>query len=187
MFFRVLEKDQVPTFVEGLAQVYEVVAPVKRESGFVFEQVGDGADVVLDYPFTIVPPKKYFISPREELLRFETDASNVEETEADIHPRVILGMHACDINALLMTDRVFLGDYVDPYYKARRENTLIIGVSCMPIETCMCNTWGTGAVQHGCDLFLTDLGDRYFVMCYSVEGAQVLDTVVDTREATAAD
>ena len=187
MFFRILEKDQIPAFVEALAHVYEVVAPVAKGSGYTFEEVTDGTEVVLDYPFTIVPPKKYFLRPQEELLHYNADSGEVEEASTDIHPRVIFGMHACDINALLMCDKVFLSDFEDPYYKARRENTLIIGVSCLPVESCMCTTWGTGEAPQGCDLFLTDLGDRYFVRCHSVEGAQVLDTLIETREATSAD
>jgi hypothetical protein len=76
-----------------------------------------------------------------------------------------------------------LGDFEDPYYKARREHTLIVGVSCMPTPFCTCNIWDTGEVQQGYDLFLTDIGDRYFVTCQSVEGAHLLDTLVQTREA----
>ena len=187
MYFRILAKDHVSTFVEGLAHVYEVFAPVKNESGFSFEQVSDGSSIVLDYPMTIIPPKKYFVRSKESLFRYDTHSGDVVESELEVTPRVLFGVHACDINALLMTDKVFLGDYEDPYYKARREHTLIVGVSCMPVLTCMCDTWGTGEVQQGCDLFLTDLGDRYFVTCHSVEGAHVLDTFADTHEATAED
>jgi len=187
MFFRILDKEQIGPLIEALAHVSEVVAPVAKGDGFVFEQVTDARDVVLDYPFTIIPPKKYFLRPTEDLLRYDTDSGEVAEASIDTHPRIIVGMHACDINALLMTDKVFLGDYEDPYYKARRDNTLIIGVSCMPIPTCMCDTWGTGEAPQGCDIFLTDVGDSYFVMCHTVEGAQILDTLVETREATDAD
>jgi len=187
MFFRILDKDQVPSFVEGLAKVYEVVAPVSKGTGYSFEQVSDGSQVVLDYPYTTIPPKKYFVRPQEGLLRYDSESGAVEEAPKDEHPRVLFGVHACDVNAIFMTDKVYLGDFEDPYYKARRENTLIVGVSCMPVPTCMCNAWGTGEVQQGYDLFLTDLGDRYFVTCQSVEGAHVLDTLVETREATEED
>jgi len=184
MFFRILAKDQVPAFIEGLAKEYEVVAPVRKGKGYSFEQVSDGSRVVLDYPYTIIPPKKYFVKPQEDLLRFDADSGDVVEVEKDERPRALFGAHACDINAIFMTDKVYLGDYEDPYYKARRENTLIVGVSCMPVTTCMCNAWGTGEVQQGYDLFLTDLGDRYFITCQSVEGAHILDTLVETSEAT---
>ncbi|MCL2491147.1 MAG: 4Fe-4S dicluster domain-containing protein [Coriobacteriia bacterium] len=187
MYFRILEKDQVSTFIEGLAHVYEVVAPVMRGGGYSFEQVRDGSEVELDYPLTIIPPKKYFVRPKECLFRYDSHSGALDETDHEVSPRVLFGVHACDINAILMTDKIFLGDYVDPYYKARRENTLIVGVSCMPIPTCMCNAWGTGEVSQGCDLFLTDLGDRYFVTCQSFEGAHILDTFAKTHEASAED
>ena len=187
MLFRILAKDQVPAFVEGLAQEYEVVAPVTSGNGVSFERVINGGDVVLDYVMTTVPPKKYFMQPREDLLRYDADSGEVAEALPDESKRIIFGVHACDINAILMTDKVFLSDFEDPYYKARRDNTLIVGVSCMPAPTCMCNAWGTGDAQQGYDLFLTDVGDRYFVTAQSVEGAYVLDTYVQTRDATEED
>jgi formate hydrogenlyase subunit 6/NADH:ubiquinone oxidoreductase subunit I len=187
MFFRILEKDQVPAFVEGLANDWEVVAPVQKGAGVSFEQVSDGSRVILDYVMSTIAPKKYFVKPQENLLRYDSVSGAVEEVEKDDHRRVLFGVHACDINAILMTDKVFLGAFEDPYYRPRRDNTMIIGVSCMPAPTCMCNAWGTGEAQQGYDLFLTDLDDRYFVNCLSVEGAHVLDSLVETREATEED
>ena len=51
-------------------------------------------------------------------------------------------------------------------------------------ETCFCNAWGTDEVHWGFDIFLTDLGDRYFVSVRSVKGAELLDRYVETRDIT---
>ena len=187
MFFRILAKDQIPVFIEGLTHEYEVIAPVAKGDGYSFSPISDGSSVVLDYPRTIIAPKKYFIGPQECLLRYDSDSGKVDEAVADTHERVLFGVHACDINAILMTDKVFLGDFEDPYYKANRERTIIVGVSCMPTPSCMCTVWAADEVQQGYDLFLNDLGDRYFVTCQSVIGAHLLDTLVQTREATPED
>ncbi|MCL2024231.1 MAG: 4Fe-4S dicluster domain-containing protein [Coriobacteriia bacterium] len=187
MFFRVLKKDQIPTFIEGLAVDYEVIAPIAKGLAYVFAPVTCGARVVLDYPTTIVPPTAYFLKPKEALLRYNSADGEVVETVKDDRKRILFGVHPCDLNAILMTDKVFLGDYEDPYYKARRESTLIVGVSCTPRQSCVCHMFGANEVLQGYDLYLTDIGDAYFVQCSSVEGAQLLDTLVETREATAED
>ena len=152
-----------------------------------FAGITDAAQLRLDYDTTILPPKKYFIPPAEELMRFRVEDGDVTHDAAPFEPRVLFGLHPCDINALMLMDNVFLGDFEDPYYKARRDNTLLVGVSCEPEDACFCNAWGTDEVHWGFDLFLTDLGDRYFVSVRSVRGAEMLDHHVETREITAED
>lgn len=187
MFFRILDKENLNDLVVGLAQEHEVVGPVVKGPTFVFEPIEDASRLELDYPTTILPPKKYFSAPEERLMRYNSKTGDVYGDEPVIQPRVLFGVHPCDINAILMLDNIFLGDYEDPYYKARRKNTLIVGVSCMPDPSCMCNAFGTGEAHQGFDLFLSDIGDRYFVSCRSVEGAAMLDKFVETRDVTAED
>jgi len=188
MFFRVMDKDRLADLVSGLAASFEVVGPVAKGDTYVFAQVTDPVELALEYDTTILPPKKYFVPPTEELMSFRSADGDVKESDpTDVSPRVIFGLHPCDINALMLMDNVFLGEYEDPYYKARRDNTLLVGVNCTPNDQCFCNAWGTDEVHWGFDIFLTDLGDRYFVSVRSVEGAELLDRCVETRHTTAED
>jgi len=181
MFFRVMDKARLPDLVRGLAVDHEVVGPVAKGTSHVFAVIDDPAQLSLEYDTTLLPPKKYFVPPAEELMRFRSsDGEVTADGEAD-EPRVIFGLHPCDVNALMLMDNVFMGEFEDPYYKRRRENTLLVGVSCEPTDTCFCNAWGTEEVHWGFDIFLTDLGDRYFVSVHSVEGAELLDRCVETR------
>lgn len=187
MFFRILEKEKIADLVYGLSQTHEVVGPKKRGKAYAFGVIEDASELELDYPTTIVPPKKYFLPAREKLMRYNTKTGEISEDQPPVEKRVLFGLHPCDINAILMTDKIFLGDYVDPYYKVKRDNTLIIGVSCMPSPVCMCNAFDSSEVNQGFDLFLTDLGDRYFVSCLSVEGADMLDRLVETSDPSSKD
>ena len=187
MFFRVMDKSRLPDLVRGLATEFEVVGPVAKGDAFVFGEIEDPSDLRLDYSTTILPPKKYFVPPADELMRFRAASNEAVSGEVHAHPRVLFGLHPCDINALMLMDNVFLGEYEDPYYKARRESTLLVGVNCTPQDECFCNAWGTDEVHWGFDIFLSDLGDRYFVSVSSVKGADLLDRYVETRETTAAD
>lgn len=182
-----MAKDRLPDLVRGLQAAYEVVGPVSKGSTYVFATIEDPAQLALDYDTTILPPKKYFVPPKEELMRFNAADGQVVSDDVDTTPRVLFGLHPCDVNALMLMDNVFMGEYEDPYYKARRDNTLLVGVSCTPREECFCNAWGTDEVHWGFDLFLTDLGDRYFISVRSVEGADLLDRCVETAQISAED
>ncbi|MDH4139003.1 MAG: 4Fe-4S dicluster domain-containing protein [Coriobacteriia bacterium] len=187
MFFRVMDQSRLPDLVRGLAEEFEVVGPVAKDDRYVFGRIEDPADLELHYDTTLLPPKKLFFPPEERMMRFRVADNEVVDDEVYAGPRVLFGVHPCDINGLLLMDNVFMGDFEDPYYKARRENTVIVGVSCTPTDTCFCNAWGTDEVHWGFDIFLTDLGDRYFVSVRSVLGAELLDRHVETREIGDAD
>ena len=187
MFFRVMDKSRLPDLVRGLATEYEVIGPVARGEAFAFARIDDPDSLRLDYDTTILPPKKYFVPPAEELMRFKTAENVVTSADVHVHPRVLFGLHPCDVNALMLMDNVFLGEYEDPYYRARRDSTLIVGVNCTPRPECFCNAWSTDEAHWGFDIFLSDLGDRYFVSVRSVKGADLLDHYVETRHITEED
>ncbi len=184
MFFRVMDKSRLPDLVRGLATEFEVVGPMAKGDAFVFGKIEDPQDLCLEYTTTILPPKKYFVPAAEELMRFSTAENEVVSAEIESVPRVLFGLHPCDINALMLMDNVFLGEYEDPYYKSRRESTLLVGVNCSPNDHCFCNAWGTDEVHWGFDIFLSDIGDRYFVSVRSIKGADLLDRYVETRHTT---
>lgn len=184
MFFRVVDKDRLPDLVSGLAREYQMIGPIDKGDKFVLGEFADFSELRLDYDTTLLPPKKWFFPPEETMMRFRVADNEVVDDDIYVKPRVILGLHACDINGLALMDNVFLGRFEDPYYKAHRENTLIIGHSCKPTETCFCDAWGTDEVHWGFDLFFTDLGEDYFVSVTSVKGAELLDRHVESREVT---
>ncbi|NTU88927.1 MAG: 4Fe-4S ferredoxin [Actinobacteria bacterium] len=189
MLFRVIDKNEIEALVRGFATSYEVVGPVKRGESYVFDEIGcDPSRLCVDYTTTLLPPKKYLLPPREVLFKFSTAQNSVQDFEQEIVPRVLFGLHACDINAINRLDKVYIDDeYDDPYYHKIRENTLIVGISCMPSEHCFCNVWGTDEVTQGYDLFLHDIGDRYLVSILSVRAAEVLTISTSAREASVQD
>jgi len=182
-----MEKDRIAELIRGLSTDFEVIGPVAKGDDFVFASIADPEDLRLDYDTTLLPAKKYFLPPSEELMSFSVTDGEASATAVPAGRRVLFGLHSCDLNALMLMDNVFLGGYEDPYYRSRRESTLIVGIGCTPSGTCFCNAWGTDEVHWGFDIFLTDLEDRYFVSVRSVEGAELLDSHVETRAINDAD
>ncbi|MDN5292727.1 MAG: hypothetical protein PWQ31_32 [Eubacteriales bacterium] len=170
----VLSKNELGGFLEKLKEDYEVLGPVAKDTEFVFAQVGSVEELRLDYDTTILPPKKYFHRPVETLFKF-SGPTEITESGEPVRKQVIFGIHPCDLNALLSLDQVFLGTYPDPYYKARRENSVIIGLNCTkPCEKGFCSSFNTGpAMDTGFDLALTDLGDKFLVEVGTLKGKEL--------------
>lgn len=156
-----LPKDRLDFFASVIQQFGEVHAPVEQDGGYAFQPLARWSDARLDYTRTILPPKKYFLPPRETLLRYDPEEGYRAEAE-DLEKKIILfGVHACDIYGINILDEVFGGPYPDPYYRQRRRNVAIIGLDCEPDDHCFCHSMRADFVDHGFDLFFYDVGDHY--------------------------
>ena len=63
----ILKKTDFNEFIEKLAKIKPVVAPVaKGKKSFAFAEVTTGKEVAVDYIPTILPPKKYFLPQKEK-------------------------------------------------------------------------------------------------------------------------
>ena len=159
-----MPKHRLDFFASVVQQFGEVHAPVEQDGKFVFRRLTRWSEARLDYPRTVLPPKKYFLPPRETLFRYRENEGYVPSMD-ELNRRIILfGVHACDVYALNILDRVFSGEYDDPYYQTRRRNIAIIGIDCMPDDHCFCRSMRADFADHGFDLFLYDIGDYYQAM-----------------------
>lgn len=178
MLFRVAEKSELETLFSMLAEKNTVVGPIRTGADrngrdlFTFEQVANFNTLRLDYTTTKLPAKRYFLPYREDLATFRVNDGDWTK-EIDYHidrPLVLFGLHACDINALNRLDKVLMGAvYPMPYYAAKRVNMFIIGTACEPQPFCFCRSMGADTVTHGFDLFVTDIGERYFIEILSAD------------------
>ena len=115
--------------------------------------------------------------------RFEVEEEPLDD---DARSRFI-GVRACELHAIAIQDRVFLGGrYVDRDYAARREGAFVVAVNCFePGGTCFCVSMGTGPkAEAGYDLALTELLDgehRFLVEVGSERGAEVLPSSPSPR------
>jgi len=197
MLFRVLPKPEFRKLVEIVLEENEVIAPKRIDvaaSGKPIHQflpVESYDEIDLAYETTEYSAKTYFLPFEENLSTFRFDEAGWEqELRYRIQPRAIIGLHACDINALVRLDRVMIRDHFpSPYYVSRRRNTFIVGIDHEACEGGFCRSLGTSTVTHGFDLFLTDLGDRFFVAIDSDRAFALLQQVAasevtedDTRD-----
>ena len=182
MLYRTITKDNFRRLVEDLIESNEVIGPRWRDRDakgnkiYRFLKVNHFDELEMDYTRTYSSPKNFFI-PNEELAPYRLgDTDWEQEIQYTIHPRVIIGMRACDINALRKLDEVMVKSvYPNPYYFARRRNTIIIGLDHEPLEDCFCHSMNADVAVSGFDLFLTDIGDKYFVAINSDTGYMMVN------------
>ena len=141
------------------------------------------------FAFTLGPQswKKYLHPPSlclyktrktDQGLEFESDSWNKKQA--------FLGVRACEMEAILKQDRVFLEQlHPDKPYQARRESVFLIGVNCSRAGgVCFCVSTETGpTLKSGDDLTLTELEEIFLVEARSERGRAVLARL-PTEEAT---
>ena len=112
--------------------------------------------------------KRYLFPPQAMLSEADRTEKGWRFREAEDDPPKLafLGVRACELAAIEIQDRVFLGGpYVDPIYQRRRERCLFIAVNCtQAASTCFCTSMNTGPrCTRGFDLALTELPDGFVI------------------------
>ncbi len=176
MSFKIMPKAALAEWVDWLRTQYRVVGPKALHGQYVFGEITDAEALVLDYPTSVLPPKKYLLPPREELFQFSGSGMQVK-AHIEGEPTVILGVHTCDMHAIALLDRVHQTGYADQHYQAHRDNTFLVSIECL--KPCMvhsfCKSMGTLTISEDFDLHLTDLGDDYAVDVGSEKGQALLE------------
>lgn len=136
--------------------------------------------------------KQFLHPPRQRLWRArrEGDTVQVHSEPPGQHRLALIGVRACELQAIAVQDTVFLGTAPgDPHYRARRADTFIVAVNCAVAGgTCFCASMHTGpAVSGGFDLALTELSETsppvYVLRAGTHSGHALLDAVAH-RSAT---
>ncbi len=177
-----------PQIADG-AIVYDALdSPDQLPIGYLDQQDGGtyrltpAGDAWFDYVVGPHSLKNYLFPPRDTLLELQRvqDQWQVQEPALPSAPLAVIGLRSCDIHALRVQDRVFLGqEYVDPAYEARRKNLFLVAVNCRrAAATCFCHSMDTGpAVTFGFDLALTELDRHFVVQIGSPQGGRILESV----------
>ena len=146
----------------------------------------NSADSFLSSQF---PPETYHLDgyrPVDPLrLLFYFPREQVFPAAANSGKRLIVGVKACDLKALLLLDKALMGpDFVDPNYRYWRENSIIVSSDCTAIApTCHCTlVGGQPFATRGFDLNLTRIGDEYLLSTGSPVGEELLNLIRSQAE-----
>jgi sulfhydrogenase subunit beta (sulfur reductase) len=220
---RVMEPEALDDLVEALRDAgYRVLGPQVRDGAIVYDDLESAAGLPIGWTdlqgpgtyrlerrddgayfgYAVGPHswKQFLLPPRIRLWQARRRDGGFEVEETAVEERyAFVGVRACELEAIAIQDRVFLGgNHVDADYAARREDVFVVAVDCFePGGTCFCSSMGAGPrVASGYDLALSELldgGHRFLVAAGSDRGRELLErlpthpaTVEDTNAAEAA-
>jgi NAD(P)H-flavin reductase/formate hydrogenlyase subunit 6/NADH:ubiquinone oxidoreductase subunit I len=187
---KTITKKNFSSFVNTLIndKTYDVVGVMAKGERYVFGTLSSAEELQLDYDVTILPPKKYFLPQTESLLNFSLEKPFEEKETLDDTPRIIIGVHPYDLIALEQTDRHYLDQQQDNFYKKRRNNIMIIGVDIKNVsERSFAASMKTNVTDSGFDLLLTDIGTNYAVTIGSEKGNRLLEKYATVEDASSGD
>lgn len=173
-----LEAARLPDFIAALMDWGPVWAPVETAAGtFSLQVIEDVSDARPDALRTVVPFKKLLLPPSFAMFSGgfgDVAAVDPKVIESDHEPCVFFGAHPCDVHALKILDLLYLSDFVDPYYAAKRENLVIVAYGCWPDDKCFCDSLGTSTADDGFDIALKPLDGRLLVTVATSKGDDIV-------------
>jgi NAD(P)H-flavin reductase/NAD-dependent dihydropyrimidine dehydrogenase PreA subunit len=118
---------------------------------------------------------------RTTAARYGDDLQTVEfrPIVPEVPKVAFLGVRACELAALRVHDRVFLGGpFVETDYQLRRRAAVVVAVQCTTsASTCFCTAMKTGPevkAGAGHDLALTELDDGFVLEAGTPTGSEIL-------------
>lgn len=181
---KILPKSEIDSFVKRLLEAHELIGPRMLKGKVAYGPIANASELVLALGSPVKGPKESLFPQSETLLRFEGYISSALPCPRgeELRPQVIFGVRPCDARAFAVLDRLFINeDYVDPYYKAKREATTIICLSCSkPKSTCFCTSVGGDPFGiEGCDVTMTRVGEDYLVEAVTDKGGRLVEDLKD--------
>ena len=219
----IFERDDFQQLLDVLVgRHYQVVGPTLRDGAIVYDTLTSAADLPVGWTdeqtggsyrlrtrgdqalfgYAVGPNSwKRFLHPPVVRLWQATRSGDRFEIQEEAQGKAkvaFLGVRSCELQAILIQDRVFLqGQQVETRYKSRREQVFVVAVNCAQAGgTCFCTSMNAGPrVRSGFDLALTEIleeGRHYFLVEVGTEaGAEVLRELphrpAQEAEAEAAD
>jgi len=213
-----LDRKELSTLFDALkSEGYLTVGPVKRDGALLYDEIECVDDLPIGWTdeqeagsyrlkrrnddalfgYNVGPHSwKTFLFPAKTKLwsaskpNKQNSGNFIFKEGNEVPPKyAFIGVRACELHAIQVQDKVFMGGtYQDPVYSGRRQDSFIVAVNCaQAASTCFCSSMETGPkVGSGFDLSLTEIlneTDHYFVLeAGSERGVAILNTL-PTRPA----
>ena len=197
---------------------FKVIGPTVRDSAIIYDELTDANDLPIGwtdeqtngtyrlkrrddaavFAWTVGPQswKKFLFPPIQKIFATHRstkglDFPNSKKQAPQESPPIkyaFFGVRSCELNAIAIQDKVFLGGpFIDPLYQRKRTGVFIVAINCNQAGgTCFCASMNTGPkATTGFDLALTEiLSDKhhYFVVEAGTElGEDILKNVKCTK------
>lgn len=196
--------EQLLTLIKD--QGYKLLGPTVRDEAIIYDELQSAQDLPVGWMDEQDPGhyrlkrrsdqayfgynlgqqswKQFLFPPREKLYSLKKQTNRqltvIQEADPPIEKMAFIGVRACEIQAILIQDKVFnhkMATY--PQYQQRRENVFIVAVNCTrSVNTCFCVSMQAGPeVTEGYDLALTEVigeNQHYFTVAAGSKKGKIL-------------
>ena len=155
--------------LQKLNESYQVYATVNNGSSIDYELVNDNNinDIIYNTPKPVTPLKTFFLPVKENVV-----------INKKIHKKnIIIGVPSCDLTGVDLLDEIYLDkDFIDPYYKELRENSILVGTDCFTRqEHCHCTAYGVNPYpEKNNDMSLISLNGAILIFMNTDKGAEIV-------------
>ncbi len=175
-----ISKEKLPEMLDKLAKESNLIA-LAEENGYAsFIKIEKAEEMNLDFLLSRVPAKKLIFDQTETLFKFKPGKKGeIISREFPKEENIVFGIRPCDARSFSILDPVFQDDFKDPIYNSKRDNNILLGLSCnTPEINCFCTTFGDSpASSENVDILFTDLGEKYFVEVVTEKGKKLISKV----------
>lgn len=194
-----LSNEDILKFYDRIVKDYQLYVPVKTKTpikiacdygfslptdDYILKEYSavNKEEIVFNEYRPIEPVRTFFNQYKEEVGEYF--AQETIEKDKKEKPVAISGIKNCDIFSLKIQDFVFLGkddDIVDPFYKKRRQDALIISGDCPGFkEACFCRAFDINPYcEQGFDFNLSVLNNGYLVDVNSKKANLIAGSIRD--------
>ena len=170
-------------------------APVKEASGHNFAEISDPQQVDLNFYNTLLSPKSTFFPHKEDFVKYKIGKPIAEAELAvlNLKPVFLFGVRPCDVKSFEIMDIHFnAAGIIDPYWRARREATTILGYAydlSVPVDSAdFYNTLGIFAADpEGSDIFMVKKDKELLLKSITSKGEKLLAELNILADASSAD
>lgn len=172
MQYKSIKKEKWDKALEKLISSHTVYANIEDDFGQDYEKLvaSDISRIAYNKPKPATSLKTFFLPVKE----------NVTSERVAGKPWIIIGAPDCDVEGLSIIDEIYLDkDFDDPFYRMRRENTLLISSDCFGIqEHCHCTTYGFKPYSlEKADLAVISMNGEIIFRVISAKGEEFLKTI----------
>jgi ferredoxin len=186
---KVIKRNNMEKVIAALNQDYDVYVPMQRaaQTGFFSYRTynEDFDDIMLDILNVYLPPKDIVFPQTEKMYSFKEEGQQVliDKVFEESEPKIIFGLRSCDLKAIDYLDELFFTkSYEDDYYRARRDNTIMVVNACYnPGSSCFCDSMGVSPnAPENADVLIHDVGEGDFAWeAKSEKGEKITGLISD--------
>jgi sulfhydrogenase subunit beta (sulfur reductase) len=172
--FWMISRQQLENWLDGIAAVRTLLAPVEDSGVILYRQVANSAGIAPIFTRPLMSIKGVFFPPTERMFTIHKTGEEIRlEENLPEGETVVFGVRPCDARGTKLLDALFLDtNPVDPFYERRRDNTTLIGLACKELgPNCFCTSvGGTPDDASGMDIMLYEVEEGYLVQAVTEKG-----------------